>query len=718
LRGGSKTFTALKAEGTVWSWGFNSGGSLGINAAGNRSSPVSVVGNHIAIAIGGGGGYHNMLIKSDNTLWMWGKNSSGKLGQSNTIDRSSPVSVIGNHAFQTVGGGYYHTTALKTNGEIWCWGGSAYGQVGDNSTTNRSSPVSIVGAHSFIQRTALAYSSGGLKSDGTVWMWGRNIGGELAQNDVAHRSSPVSVIGAHSFIKISSGGYSIHMLAIKSDGSMWSWGYNNNGGLGDNTTNNRSSPVSVIGSHSFVDMATGERVSWALKADGSIWAWGRGLIGELAQGNVTVNRSSPVSVVGSITWKQVQGSIFTGAALLNDLVGPAGLPGVLGVGFDAWLWGYNTFGQVGDNTAVAGGRTSPISVVGGISFRQISGGLLHSLGLNVNGTAWAWGNNSYGAIGDNTTTNRSSPVSVVGGHNFTQVAGGNPTGGGANSFGLKSDGTMWAWGNDAGGGLGQNDVVHRSSPVSVVGAHNFIQIAESTGLKSDGSAWCWGRNSYGQIGDGSATQRSSPTSVVGTHSFIQISAGNRNLRGHRVALKSDGSAWAWGINSVAGQLGDNTANNRSSPVSVVGAHSFVKVACGTSAYPHSIGLKADGTAWCWGSTNNTGGLGDNNNVNRSSPVSVVGNHSFIDISGGYDTTFALKDDGTKWGWGLNADGELADGTAINRSSPVSVIGYHAFAKITNYAASSASEGGIKVVLEVQSNGIRFNIPWRLPGIGQ
>src|SRR3990170_763029 len=276
-----------------------------------------------------------------------------------------------------------------------------------------------------------------------------------------------------------------------------------------------------------------------------------------------------------------------------------------------------------------------------------------SFALKSNGECWGWGENSAGALGDNSISQISSPVSVVGAHLFVQVSGGEDF-----TLGLKSNGECWAWGLGTTGQLGDNSLTSKSSPLSVVGAHSFVEIsagnAHGMGRKADGTVWCWGTNNlYGQLGDNSLTSKSSPISVVGAHSFVEISGGLNTSH----ARKADGTAWSWGRGAV-GPLGDNSVTDRSSPVSVVGAHSFVMIAPGSGA---AYALKANGECWSWGSNASGGQLGDNTETTRSSPVSVVGAHSFVAIAGGSAHCMARKANGEVWCWGNNEFGQVGDG---------------------------------------------------------
>jgi alpha-tubulin suppressor-like RCC1 family protein len=333
-----------------------------------------------------------------------------------------------------------------------------------------------------------------------------------------------------------------------------------------------------------------------------------------------------------------------------------------------YAWGINTNGRLGDNTIAD--RSSPVSVVGGFTdWIQVSAGNAHSLGVRANGTAWAWGNNLNGRLGDNTIADRSSPVSVAGGFtDWIQVSAGN-----AHSLGVRANGSAWAWGLNTNGRLGDNTATARSSPVSVVGGFtDWIQVSaggsHSLGLRANGTAWAWGLNSNGRLGDNSTTSRLSPVSVVGGFTdWIQVSAGDS----HSLGLRANGTAWAWGLNTN-GRLGDNSITSRLSPVSVVGGFTdWIQVSAGNA---HSLGVRANGTAWAWGNNLN-GRLGDNSTTVRSSPVSVVGGFTdWIQVSAGNAHSLGVRANGSAWAWGLNTNGQLGDNTATARSSPVSVVG--------------------------------------------
>jgi alpha-tubulin suppressor-like RCC1 family protein len=356
-----------------------------------------------------------------------------------------------------IAAGVLNTMYLITaDGTAWSWGGDFAGQLGDDATDNRSSPVSVVGNHSFTGVFGSQYSSFGLKQDGTLWTWGSGSFGNLGINifdddSTDNRSSPVSVVGAHSFTMAAGNDFS---LALKADGTAWGWGFNTVGSIGDGTVSDRSSPVSVVGAHSFIFISANDSVGLALKADGSAWTWGANYEGTLgnneANGDGDLNRSSPVSVVGAHSFIMINGGEATTiAALRSD--------------GSAWAWGNNSLGSLGQGTDIAN-RSSPVSAVGGHSFISVKSGAGNVAALKADGSVWTWGNGGLGVIGNNATNDRSSPVSVVGNHSFVAIDTQ-----GTFVVALKADNSAWTWGENIGGALGNNSIGNRSSPVSVVG---------------------------------------------------------------------------------------------------------------------------------------------------------------------------------------------------------------------------------------------------------
>ena len=370
--------------------------------------------------------------------------------------------------------------------------------------------------------------------------------------------------------------------------------------------------------------------------DAPVYAWGSGQDGALGEGNTTVSKSSPVSVVGPVAltnWIQVaSGDNFS--------------LGIISIGI-AYAWGRNTNAQLGDGTII--NRSSPVTVVGGITnWSQVAAGGLHSLGLTSTGILYAWGYNAQGRLGDNTTSTRSSPVTVISPFApWTRIAAG-----GSHSLGMTSIGVAYAWGLNNFGQIGDNTTSSRLSPVTVSNfGITWTQVAaggaHSLSIRTNGTAYAWGYNSKGMLGDGSIGNRSSPTVVVGgITNWSQVTAGRGFTSGNSLGLTSAGIAYAWGYNSF-GQIGDNTIIDKSSPVTVVGG--ITNWSLLASGGRHSLGLTSTGILYAWGNALN-GRLGDGTIVSKSSPVTVVGGittWSQIAAGGAMNTGIFTRAIGTK-----------------------------------------------------------------------
>jgi alpha-tubulin suppressor-like RCC1 family protein len=334
------------------------------------------------------------------------------------------------------------------------------------------------------------------------------------------------------------------------------------------------------------------------------------------------------------------------------------------VGDTLLTWGRNISGRLGDNTTTS--RSTPVTTfAGGTDWKQVSSGYVNTAAIKTDGTLWTWGNNSYGQLGDNTTTQRITPVTTfVGGTNWKQVASG-----GYHTAAIKTDGTLWTWGRNNSGQIGNNAIDTRSIPVTTfAGGTNWKQVAggfnHTTAIKTDGTLWAWGSNSTGQLGDNTATPRITPlTTFAGGTNWKQVSGGYF----HTTAIKTDGTLWTWGDNA-AGRLGDNTTIQRNTPVTTfTGGTNWKQVTCrGT----HTAAVKTDGTLWTWG-TNTNGQLGNNITTERLTPVTTfAGGTNWKQVTCGDAHTSAIKTDGTLWTWGDGARGALGNNTISQRNTPV------------------------------------------------
>ena len=368
-----------------------------------------------------------------------------------------------------------------------------------------------------------------LKSDGTVWTWGANLYGKLGTGvdpvTLVRTNVPVEVHGPGNISYLNSitailGG-EVHNVALKADGTVWAWGYNAFGQLGDGTTNDEYAPVQVglgcvppLGS--VTKLGGRPYFTLAVKTDGTIWAWGMNRYGQMGNGTVNplsgpqvtvpvmVNNSSPGGAINNP--RQVTCGYQFGAALMTNGT--------------VWTWGSGSHGELGNG--ITGSSYTPALVSGLTNISAFSAGWFHILALRSDGTVWGWGNNSHGELGDGTVINRLAPVQVLNVSNIVSVSGGD-----GHSSALAADGKVWKWGlNDLGElGNGTTNALANPLPAPILtdkfgnGFSNIVMVAardyHNIAVKADGSVWMWGANDQGQCGDGTTNDDWQPVPVVG-----------------------------------------------------------------------------------------------------------------------------------------------------------------------------------------------------------
>jgi RHS repeat-associated protein len=872
---------ALMGDGSVWAWGRNNYGQLGIESTTDQHEPIQVEGvsNIIAIACGN---HHSVALKANGTVWTWGYNHYGQLGDGNNTDRNIPSQISTIDDIQSIVCGAHHSLALNNEGNLWAWGANSNGQLGDGTKTNRNTPV-IVSDLNNIQTIACGdYHSMAVKSDGILYAWGDNGYYQLGNGTSTDEYKPIEIVKLKDVKAIAAGQY--HSFAMQEDGTVHSWGYNNSYQLGDGSRYNRSLPVDVIttqntpldlvsltiqipetaeescgitqgtvsfdhslakplviqleSSNSFeisvpsaITIGAGlssanfdflvvddtrldgtqiitlnatydqyvasdtiivndndsatlivEIPSDLAEGDGLITEGGLVSVASPVDSDVEVslktNDSSELMIPETITILSGQNSAVFYINVIDDqeldnsqtvsitatVTGwSSGTADVtihdnetheLGVILPAQSYeGYTIIADSGSvvisgtleteltvnlisnnpdiihvpsSVSIAAGMTSVyfdiiiiddsivenlqtasvsayltnwVSAIGIITIIDneniptiplISAGSAHTLALKNNGSLWAWGYNGSGQLGDGTNDHQSSPLNI----NFTNCI--NISAGSSHSLIVRSDGTVWGWGYNAYGQTGTTSSSTQLFPVISKNINNAIQASAGSGfslvLKADGTVWAWGVNNRGQLGDDEYVNRTFPLPVLNIEHCIAIFAAME----HSLAIASDGSVWSWGYNDK-GQLGIGSTSYKRVPVKLNDLDHVIAISAGDK---HSIALREDGTVWTWGS-NEYCQLGNGSSCNQYSkkylPTLVPGLNDIIAISAGYYHSLALTSDGTVMAWGRNDYGELGNGTSENQATPVQVPGLSNIIAIdagTYYSTALKADGTI------------------------
>ena len=342
------------------------------------------------------GNAHSLGIKTDGTLWAWGNNNDGALGDGTLIEKHIPMQIGTSSNWKQISSGANYNLAVKIDGTLWAWGDNLYGQLGDGTTVDKLIPIQIGTATNWKQ---ISTAEGGahsmaIKTDGSLWAWGWNGFGQLGDGTTINKNVPTQ-IGTDTNWKIVLAG-STYNLAIKTDGTLWTWGDNTYGQLGDGTTTNKNLPTQLGVATNWKQIATGgDYHNLAIKTNGSLWGWGQNIHGQLGDGT-TINKLIPTQIGADTDWEYTATGRFQGFAIKTS--------GTL------WSWGWNDAGQLGDGTLVD--KSSPNQIGISTNWKKISGGGSHSLCKKLDGSLWTFGLNFNGQLGDGTTTNKNIPTLI------------------------------------------------------------------------------------------------------------------------------------------------------------------------------------------------------------------------------------------------------------------------------------------------------------------
>ena len=563
---------ALTDQGEVWVWGNNANGQLGDGTYNNSyyakrvmdgTQPLSGI---TAVAAGA---RHSLALDENENIWGWGHNVTGQLGDGTTTSTRVPVQSNALSNVIALAAGYGHSTAVLADHSVWTWGDNDKGQLGyETELAYRSVPEQVfTDALVTIPQVSAGHAHTVLlKENGTVWAWGSNAYGEGGV-DPAVQTTPVTLTQIpelSDIVKISAG-YD-HNLALKKDGTVWGWRRNNNGSLGDNTLTHRATAMQVKDSATtyltgIIDIAAGQTNSIALKRDGTVMVWGYNASGQLGNGTTTHSLIA-IPLSGMTNAKAVAVGQHCNFILKKDGT--------------VYALGQNNYGQLGNGTTTSSlqpvqvmiNATTPLTNIDSISVS-----FTHVLALTKEGTVWAWGSNDSGQLGDNTQIGSSYAKQVM---NGAQPLSGivSVETGFYNGFALAQDGTLWDWGSNGNGRLGDGtkDMKKIPSQGNKLNVRKGIANVASGGyhgaaLLENGEVWSFGSNGSLQLSNGTTTE-----SIVPIRSLTELeTASPITLIGNVNTSKAPYARNVWDMQEFDGKiyLGHGDFGKNAGPIPVV-----------------------------------------------------------------------------------------------------------------------------------------------------
>ena len=712
---GSWHAAGIRADGSLFTWGFNTHGQLGNVSVGYASSPTQIAADSKFATVATGDSF-TLALKQDGTLWGMGYNANGQLGDGTTAERVKLTNVNTAQTWKSVSAAASCALAISTDNSLWGWGDNSSLAIG-SAASGSSIPVQISTAQ-WSSVVAGPNHSAGIKTDGTLWLWGSNRYGQLGAppvgaTTIGSTSTPTQVSGGGQWQSVSVGPY--HTLAVKTDGTLWSWGYNHNGQLAYPLDTNIYAPLQVGSDNNWRRVTAWRTLSLGIKKDGTLWGWGTGSFGRGASryyGNPTL--ISPYA-----GWSQaVVGSLSTNeqVLLVGDTTASATIHNTL------WGGGRNHVGQLGNGINpvdvidpshdtysldfLANGSPNDFTVVK-------VGTWAHTAAIKADGSLWTWGWNAKGQLGDGSGTDQNIPKNIAPGKQFIDTDAGSE-----HTLAVRNDGSLWSWGLNDNGQLGDGSATAgRNTPLQVGSGFDWRFVSAgfdfSLGIKRDGSLFSWGANNNGRLGIGSTVNATTPQQV-GSDKWSLAVAGYDRAAG----IKQDGSLWLWGANEWS-QQGDGTTNEAHKPQQIMLGSAWKAVALG---YGHTLAVREDGTLWGWGSNEDYRlGTGEAPSASRVTPKQIGFGKNWRSVAAGDKASLAIKTDGTLWAWGAGPFGATGAAEQTSFATPtqigtgtdwlqVSVGTFNSMSKVYHYEAERVLAIRSSSALEVTPHLGSRNLP--------
>ncbi len=623
----------IPTDQSLWCWGDNRVGELGqgdVNSGQSGAQQTGPAGEWASASVGVD---HACAVQTNGTLWCWGNNQYGQLGTGTVTNEYVPTQVGSASNWAAVSLGADHSCAIRSDSTLWCWGLNDHGQLGDGTLTNEDSPAQIGQGMAWAAVTAAGDHSCAVSTAGTLWCWGANAEGELGLGDKVDRKLPTQVGDQAGWASASAGPR--ETCALTTAHALWCWGDTNG-------TKPKLLPKAIGTLRKWASVAAGDEDTCATLVSGKMMCWGDNSSGQLGQGNTKASLRPELMSFRS-GWS---------AATLGEQFVCAIRSGTQSL----WCWGAGERGQLGDHSRDPRYLPTPAGLATQWATVSSSGGnqtcAILAVKHTVPGPLYCWGDNDRGQVGDGTTQSRNLPELIDSGTNWTAV-----TGGSSFSCGIQAGGSLWCWGDNDNGQLGVGDTVERDAPARVGAQSDWISVSAGNdhvcAVQDNGNLWCWGNGAAGDLGDGGTQDSDTPVQVTGSD-WSSVSAGVD----HTCALTSAGDAWCWGANGH-GELGDGTTTSSDVPVAVSGSATWTQIDTGGA---FTCALDDASQLWCWGENDN-GQLGLGDTSDRQKPAMLTGS-GWTDVSAAADHACANQVKGlsfTEWCWGRAVLGDLGDG---------------------------------------------------------
>ncbi len=752
VSGGMYHTLAIDVHGNLIGWGINNNGQLADQTVLDKLTPT-IIKEGTKFKNISAGGLFSLALDEEEKLWATGSNGVGQLGDGTNINKSSLVQITNsdNTKFTKISAGLTHSLAIDENGTLWAWGHNSKGELGNGTTTNSNTPIKIMEGTKFIEISAGNESSFAIDETGKLYAWGSNENGKLALGNEENKLVPTLVESDIVFKKVETSTGENYTLALDELGNLYTWGINTYGQLGNGSFESKNVPTKIQEGKTFKEIDVGYNTSFAIDEQNNLWSFGANGNGELGDGSQTLtnipkqvltnvisigaswNHTVSITQDGSVNaWgSNENGELGTGN--VNNSLVPIVIAKKETVNYNIQhykqkltLNGYDLIETETKEGAKNSYAVAEHKEYEGFIFKSATSGRIREDGSTILKVYYdrkrenvTFETNGGFINGEKITdyvvgVETNLPTNVVKiGYNFagwyenenlegepvTKILSdstnaktfyakwiANPdkavynkiTGGMYHFLALDKEGSLFAWGLNHNGQCGNGNTQNLLRPTQIMIGTTFKEIAAGTSnslaIDKDGNLYIWGENGIGQLGNEEIELSTIPVKIMEGTKFTKVAAGGN----HYLAIDELGKLYTWGENSK-GQLGNGTSNNVTTPSIIMSDKTFKSISAG---FESSVAITTDGKLYVWGA-NEEGNLGDGSRENKNTPINIQAEVNFesVEHSTGLNYFLAIDENGNIWGVGDNSQGQLGDGTLENKTELTQITTDIVFTKV-------------------------------------